>query len=1645
VTLSAAKLALAVKRLRMQMGSPDLLNSDPIAVIGMGCRLPGDVDSLDSYWSLLRDGVDAITELPPGRSQSCAGMTELRGGFLKNVDHFDAEFFGISRREAERLDPQHRLLMEVLWESLWDARIEPEKTAGNTCGVFAGVYNNDYFRLQFGHAAEINAYTSTGTSHSAAVGRISFLLDWKGPSIAIDTACSSSLVAVHMACQSLRSNECNMAVAGGVSLILAPEEVISLEKLGMLAPDGRCKTFDSRADGFVPGEGCAIVVLKRLTEALMAGDPIRAVIRGTAVNQDGRSTVLTAPNGLSQRAVIRAALKNAQVEGTEIEYVEAHGTGTALGDPIEVEALAEVFGEGPTPCVLGSVKTNFGHLEAASGVAGLTKAILALEHGLIPRTLHFRQLNPHIILEGTRVAIADRAMPWPRGATPRFASVSSFGFGGTNAHVVLEEAPLYSGPSRPPVEPHSWRRQRYWFTPAAPRDGANTAHPLLGRRITSPVLRETIFENELSIEAPEFLADHRPHGNAIVPLTAYLEAFLAASGGSALEDVIVQETLPLPACGTQKIQVVVNGEDLRLFSEDHGTWKLHATARAASDASAALRTAITDLRRTSDEEKDVEQFYEGMAARGLSFGPTFRLIDKLWTAPERALALVRAPNAAYGYRVHPAILDACFQPMGALLPDDGIYLPLGLRRFQLFRTPKSDFLWAQATVRSGSNAAVTGDVRIFNPEGELIATAQGLWLRKPAAENRQHLSEVVWVPRHRQTVQEFSARGRWLVFSDESGIGSAIVAGIEAQGGHCVVVKRGEEFENLLGDGPLGGVVHLWSLDAAAANDSSDESLLRDERAICGSVLRLTQILAQQSGAEKSVPERPCIWIVTQGAQFAHAGQRECCVAQAPVWGLARTIRRENPDRRCISVDLDPEKPSAARLLEEILHPDGESQVAWRAESRLVPQLAERNEDQKNVTLQATGKGRLEELRWENAARREPGPGEVEIRVAATGLNFRDVLNALGEYPGDAGPLGSECSGWIERVGEGVTGLGAGDEVVAVARGSFGDFVTTPADLVAPKPVQLRMDEAAALPIAYVTARYALEALGNLRAGQRILIHAAAGGVGLAAVAEAQRIGAKIYATVGSDEKREWLKSLGVQHIMNSRGFDYHREIMEQTAGAGVDVVLNSLTGQHIRDSVNALAAGGVFLELGKRGIWDALRVHALRPDVHYFVVDWGEEYAHNAAPVAAVFRGVIGDLDSGALKPLPCRKFARFEIEGAFRWMAQGRHIGKIVVRMSTGFGVRHDGAYLITGGMGALGLKIAKWMVARGAGRLVLVGRNEPGREARSVIRAMEATGSQVDVRRADVAHKEELERILREINEGNKPLRGVVYAAGVLDDAVLSEQNWDRFARVMGPKVHGAWHLHCLTEKLELDFFVMFSSLAALLGSPGQGNYAAANAFLDALAHHRRTQGLPALSVNWGPWEDSGMAARPEAKGWRRSFPELTALSADEGLGLWERALANADAAQLAAFSSRATGPTMGGPVTDQDETARKSPDLAGARGEKLVESLREEVAKIIGLHDASELDVDAPLFEAGLDSLMAIEFRNVLGAAFGRSFSSTLLFDYPSVKKLSVFLEGNCGLESNQDRAGAGLDLQNLDESAAEALLMAELGMGTDGKG
>lgn len=463
-SLSPTKRALlALKELQAKLNALEQARTEPIAIIGMGCRFPGGADSPDTFWQVLHQAQDAITEVPNDRwnpdtydsTDPALPGCPRRGGFVPHLWDFDAPFFRMAPREALSLDPQQRLLLEVGWEALEHGAIAPDSLNGSPTGVFVGICSIDYWQQLLNQSPEnIDAYLTTGNTHSVAAGRLSYLLGLTGPSMAVDTACSSSLVSVHLACQSLRNGECNLALAGGVNRILSPEPGINFARARMLSPDGRCRSFDADANGFVRAEGCGMVVLKRLRDAERDGDRIHAVILGSAVNHDGRTSGLTVPNGPAQQALVRQALENSQVQPEQVSYLEAHGTGTALGDPIEVNALGAVFGgdrASGKPLFLGSVKPTIGHLEAASGIAGLLKVVLALNHEQIPPNLHFQTPNPHVPWAEFSLQVPTKPVVWPKGSDRRIAGVSAFGFNGTNAHVVLadivEEAPITTAPA----------------------------------------------------------------------------------------------------------------------------------------------------------------------------------------------------------------------------------------------------------------------------------------------------------------------------------------------------------------------------------------------------------------------------------------------------------------------------------------------------------------------------------------------------------------------------------------------------------------------------------------------------------------------------------------------------------------------------------------------------------------------------------------------------------------------------------------------------------------------------------------------------------------------------------------------------------------------------------------------------------------------------------------------------------------------------------------------------------------------------------------------------------------------------------------------------------------------------------------------
>jgi acyl transferase domain-containing protein/NAD(P)-dependent dehydrogenase (short-subunit alcohol dehydrogenase family)/acyl carrier protein len=1140
---------------------------------------------------------------------------------------------------------------------------------------------------------------------------------------------------------------------------------------------------------------------------------------------------------------------------------------------------------------------------------------------------------------------------------------------------------------------------------------------------------------------------------------------------------------------------------------DAASWVSHATGTVrlaqheGEDTPPEART-LDAIRSRCDRSLAAGSHYEACERRGLDYGPAFQALEEVWLGQGEVLGRVRLPEELSGeaavYPVHPVLLDACFQLAVHGLPGDGpssraddTYLPVSVERTRLHRrvSPGAE-LWGHVVLRqrpAGDVRTVVADAFLLDGDGRAVVEVLGLCLQRVERDRKQAaddcLYEVKWVPEAspRGESSPRRAHSTWIVFSDRRGVGATLASSVLGHGEGCVTVHPGpeyrrveqdryelrpdrpEDYRRLLGDVagssglPCGAVLHLWSLDDVAGDEPAQGA---SRWTGCRSVTHLAQAM---EGAPWSEPPR--LWLVTSGVYAIGDDPGPVSFAQAPVTGLGRVVAREHPELRCSTVDLGSSLGEAdvEALGRALWADDPEEQIAFRGGSRYVPRLARWSASGagavESASVEAAGgdgpappyrvevsePGLLDSVGPRVLAPAGAGPGEVEIEVVAAGLNFIDVLKAMGVYPGldpaDGVALGGECAGRVVAVGAGVESFRPGDEVVAVTPSfrkvsMLASVVTAPAAFVAPKPPHLTFEEAATVPLVFLTAHYALHELARLGEGERVLIHAASGGVGLAAVQLARRAGARVIATAGSPEKRELLASLGIEHVFNSRSTDFARQVMECTHGRGVDVVLNSLSGEFLTQSLATLAPYGRFLEIGKRDIYEdrSVGLKAFRQNISYFAIDLADMAEARPAYTASLFRDVVGRFAERALDPLPVRRFPVSEVADAFRHMAQAKHVGKVAVSIA-GEPVgalaaseaaplfRPDATYLVTGGLGSLGLLTARWMVENGARHFALVGRRGPTDEAAEAIRELEAEGARVVTLSADVADARQVAELLETIGRTMPPLRGVLHAAAVLDPVLLRDLTGERFEAVMAPKALGAWNLHAQTAGLPLDWFVLFSSLASLDVVPGHASYSAANAFLDALARHRRGRGLPVTCVNWGVWSGSGLVA---AEGLQRSIQEYTDRGIEEmspaqaldAFGQLARHRATEAIAvpirwkKLSEFYAERGVPSLfsllaGGSAAQAAAAAPRQgirdAMLAvepGPHRRSLLEAhLQEEFARVLKL-DPSRIDPEKPMGQMGLDSLMALEFVRRLGASVGVVLSSTEVFNYPTITALAA---------------------------------------------
>lgn len=2090
-----------------------------LAVIGAGCRLPGGVSSPDSFWRLLADKRDTVREIPddrwtPEETSALPADVAARlrwGAFLdEDVYAYDPAFFGINAHEAAWVDPHHRLLAETFWEASEHAGIPPQSLSGKPVGTYFGVYNKEYLLRAQRPLEEIDAYAMNTSIHSMAAGRIAFHLNLQGPQMTLEAGCSSGLAAVHAAGQGLRDGEADIAFAGACVLILGPEESVPPARWSFFSPTGRCSTFDASADGYVRGEGCVVLVLKRLPDAVRDHDRILGVIRGTAVNQNGRrSTRMTAPSASAQLDAYRQCLSAADVAPDDVGLVEAHGTGTEVGDPLEFRALAEVYGKGHGTCALGSVKTNIGHTEPVAGLAGLLKALLAVNRGLIPPNLHFHRWNPQIDAEGTRFFVPTEVAPWPQSTKPRLAAVTSLSVTGSNVHVVVEEPPpgpvrqrrgapgssgvqhetagtepmvfpvsaatrpavgiaagrlarwltedgadaplpdvahtlalrrshlrerlavvastrqelidrltsaadggtgtgiaigtakpgsgavfLFSGHGsqwagmcrdlldrsqtftrvidrvepliaaesgfsvrqilsgtalvqgmdrvqptlfaiqvalsamwadygvrptavighsmgevaaavvsgalsleegtrvicrrsrlnlraagigrmasialpradveakiaqsrtpgvsvavvaspqatviggdteavellvrsweeedvpatfinvdiaahtahmdpileelrtslsdlrpKPPtsrfyttvfddarrdvsldadywaanqrrpvllasavqaaaedghrlfleISPHpvlahavhttvddlgqdpvdvlgslhhdageptgfltqvaslhctghqvdwpalygagdladvpgmSWERTRYAITPSPLREAAPLAisggHPLTGDHLTDPdSTRRHLWQKRLTRTTLPWLDEHHVNDVPVLPGAAYTEMAIACATDVFATDPYSVEVRNLdlkrmlPLGEEREVTAVATTLGATMASweltvlDPAGTPKpyanaeLHHTASApppAVDIAALLATPATDI-------EPAELYRRMREDRGVTHGPAFTGIKHLRLLHDQpapaTLADVELPSAGRaGTRTlnfHPILLDICLQAVGSTWLASRTVPPGGLipRRLGKVRVLGDTTTAAHCYVElsESDDRSCTARCVLTDTAGTVLAESDAIeCVNVPLQDTEdvfdRRILDVAW--EETPSPREATTAGSLILCyeADRTADATELKAALEALGAEAVLHPMTADVLGNLYE-PSRAVIYLSSLNDAPG------------AAVCARSNVLHLIRSAQAITGRSDEPTPRLWAVTRNAQLVLPSDTPD-IAGSGLRGALRVMALEHSTLHPTHLDIDQTTTPQELALELLTCPETEDDIAYRDHRRYLAHLKHNPlsaEDRIRRSVHWSSEGAtllrgqtktLDSLSLTALSPKPPGPGEIQVQLQSTSLNFVNVLKAIGTFDqlhaetDITQPAVFDGAGTVTAVGRDVQHPGVGDLVAVPVCWPDDDGTlmcsraTVRADWAIPLAGQEELDHASGLPIAYLTSWYGLRHLGRLGKGDRVLIHSATGGVGLAAINIARHVGAEILATAGTEAKRQYLRDLGIQHVMDSRSLDFAEQVRQITAGRGLDVVFNSLTGPAQAAGLDLLARQGRFIEIGKRDIYENTRLGLLpfRRNITFSSVDIALLMQKDPALISSLSKELAHEYTAGTLPPLPMELAPVSEASDVFRTMAAAQHIGNLGLTWPTVGSadlpvapkdirpVKPRSCYLITGGLGGLGLDVAVWLADHGAQAIILGGRSAPNERATQVIEELTTCGVRVDVVRGDIADPRTSARFVAAAEAIGYPLRGVIHGAAVVEDAILDNVDAHQLERVWNSKALGAWHLHEATKTLPLDWWVSFTSVAAVIGQPGQTCYAAANSWLDEFMSWRRAHHLPGASIVWGPWGEHGRAVSLEALGY-------TLITPSEGIDAMEKILTRSsrtrtvysppdldlrlglhpDAARLAYYSAMPSAHNaaedVGTFLTDWD--ACTDPAL---RTRMLHERITDHTVAVLRC-SADTVDARTPFVELGLDSLLAIQLRNHIAHEFHVELPTTVLWTHPTPAALAELL-------------------------------------------
>ena len=1472
-----------------------------VAIIGFGCRFPGGANSAESFWSLLENAGEGISDIPKDRwdiddyydaNPDAAGKMYCRkGGFIDGIDLFDATLFEISPREANHMDPQQRLLLETTWEAFENAGVAPEKIKESQTGVFVGITSTEYGNRLTADVNQIDPYSITGNTSNTAAGRLSYFYGLHGPAMAVDTACSSSLVAVHLACQSLRSGESRMALAAGVNLILDPMGTIAASRARMLSADGKCKTFDASADGYVRSEGCGVVVLKPLLDAEQDGDTILAVIRGSAVNQDGSSSGLTVPNGPIQEALIKEALFQARLQPEDISYLEAHGTGTPLGDPLELQAANAAYrsslkGQGSSdlksePLLVGSVKTNLGHLESAAGIAGLIKVILSLQHKKIPSHLNFETPNPLIPWAELNVKVATSNTPWPK-SDRQIAGVSSFGFSGTNAHVIVE----------------SYRK---------PNDSSAA--------------------NELTQ-----IIDKSHDGNCyVLPLSAHSEAALLALKG--------------------KYKAL-----------------LQATISAQNSALESQKLSALSLCYSASTGRQHLKYRTGAIGRTL-------------------------------------------EELELNLSGDELSIDAGNQQLRFSKS------WALNTLRD----YISGNTTALNHYGELSIVLKTLpktklpsypfqrkhyWIENRAS--TKHYSHQNDSPLNLDTPIVFPGEPLALADSDKRYF-------------HLIINSAALGFyQDHIVYGQAVFPAAAW-LNAALQT----AKLVLQQNSVCVEDLQVLRPLVFEEGASYKI-QTVVVPIDGRDAYQIKFFSQEIKSNPAPWILLAEAF---------VSLVSVSEAIKTARqsTLESVLALglSVDSEQGWQT---IAP--AELYQSYKDLHL-VYG----EAFQTVKSVQYQTNTSFGRFEINNIGL-LPTLLDGCFQIAGLACP----------QLNQKLTYLPVAIEQIEW----FGDESLTGwcyAEHVAPENNRSSADNAAVIKIGQVVTLNL-----SLFNSEKQLI-AIINGFTLKAIPKGQQSLLRQPSKSAQVLNIQWDKL--VLEVNPDQVNQYHWLLVASNSqltasfasyltnkGATWEYVNTAQFLHQLQDNIQVIffegliAEGATAVEITVSLLDIYQKLLALGDQWRLFVITCGAVRVLDSDDVAGLTQSPLwglgkvialedsdhwgGLLDIENLDTATSDHIDNHQAEMIDRWIQSTEGESLCAIRgqqlfaarlvptvlsqekidpnqTSVSIKINKEASYIITGGCGGLGLQVAKWLSAQGAKHLILTSRSGADESAQVVLNAIQnGSETKVSVVAADVTEFSAMQTVV-DLAESFAPLKGIIHAAGIIDDGILLQQTAGRFAKVMAPKVNGAWNLHKLTIKKSLDFFVSFSSTASVLGVTGQSSYAAANAFLDSLASYRSHLGLPALTINWGGWGDTGMAAKLSEKEKQHLLQVgVKALKPEEGLRILGLLINQSDLISesvavldvewetlLNTYSAQQTPSVLRliKAIGEKTNLAFK-PQPQKTKTTSLYQSLKEstntqrlelvENFLLQQLKDVLEVDSDfdksVPLVNMGMDSLMAVELRS-----------------------------------------------------------------------